>query len=273
MNNEEDKDNDAEIDLGPEDDALGSAAYKQDEGWHDALDEDENDEDEDAKMENDKQDDDEENDDDAKDIDDDDDNDKSSDSHSSDDSTDDSSNNSTVTPPAENKETSQSPKNTQTKAGMITATSGQGNTNGRANIGYQDNAADVYLKPMVKSSKKIRMTTKEARRHTKDSIEACKKAINERTAKKMALKRQTAAATDTIDASISPSTPKRKCTQQQSPGGTPDNDQRLQWTGTAPERPSTEDELARALDFKSQDENILTAEATTGNHGEAMQHQ
>jgi hypothetical protein len=76
------------------------------------------------------------------------------------------------------------------------------------------------------------MTTEEARCHTKDSIEARKKAINERTAKKMALTRQTVAAMDTADVSISPSTPKRERTQQRSPGGTPDNEQKLQQTCT-----------------------------------------
>jgi hypothetical protein len=107
------------------------------------------------------------------------------------------------------------------------------------------------------------MTTEEARRHTKDSIEARKKTINERTAKKMALTRQTEAVMDIADVSISPSTPKRERTRQRSPGGTPDNEQKLQRTGTAPERPTTDDKIARA-------HNLIIEEAKD-NHGEAMQ--
>jgi hypothetical protein len=149
---------------------------------------------------------------------------------------------------------------------MISAISGQGYTNDRTHISYQDNVAGAFSKQMGKSSKKSRMTTEEARHHTKDSIEARKRANNKSTAKKMALTRQTAAAMDTVDASISPITAKRKRTQQRSTGGTPDNKQKLQRTGTAPEQPSTEG----ALDFESQDELILPNKATKGNHGKAI---
>jgi hypothetical protein len=138
---------------------------------------------------------------------------------------DNSSNNSTRTPPAENKETIQSPTNIKVKA-MISATSGQGYTNDRTHIDSQENVASAFSKQMGKSSKKSRMTTEEARHHTKDSIKARKRAINKRTTKKMALTRQTVAAMDMVDASISPSTPKCKRTQQRSPGGTPDNGSR-----------------------------------------------
>jgi hypothetical protein len=278
MCTERNEDNNAKIILSPEDDDLVSASYKQDEGWHNALDEDEDedDEDENNEMENNDKNDDDTSDNEAKDIDDnndnnDDDNNDSSDSHSSNDSTDGSSNNSTRTPPEENKETIESTKNIKVKA-MISATLGQGYTNDRTHIDYQDNAASAFSKQTGTRSKKSRMTTEEACRHTKDSIKARKKAINERTAKKMALTGQTVAAMDTVDASISPSTPKRERTQKRSPGGTPDKEQKLQRTGTAPERPSTDDKIACALDFKSQDKSNLPVDATKGTHGKAMEH-
>jgi hypothetical protein len=154
---------------------------------------------------------------------------------------------------------------------MKSATSCQGYINDRMHIDYQETPANIFSKHMSKSSKKSRMTTEEARRHTKESIEARKKAINERNAKKMALMPQTVAAMDTADVSISPSTPKGEQTRQRSPGGTPDNEQKLQRTGTAPERPTTDDKLARALDFNSQDEQNSPVEETKDNHGKAMQ--
>jgi hypothetical protein len=184
---EKNADNEAEIDLGSQDDELGLAGYKQDKGWHDALDEDEDVEDEDAEMDNDTSD--------AGSNDKDDDNDDDDESQSSEDSTDDSSNNSTRTSPAENKETTQRTqdnRNTTTKS----ITLGQGHTNDRMNIDYQESSTNIFSNHNGKNSKKSRMTTEEACCHTKDSIEARKKAINERTAKKMALKRQTVAAMD-----------------------------------------------------------------------------
>jgi hypothetical protein len=129
---ETNEDNEAEIDLGSDGDDLGSAAHKQDEGWHDALDEDEDAGDEDAEMNN-YTSDDESNDED----DNDDDDDESSISQSSEDSTDDSSSNSARTPPAENKETTQRSQEKKEKV-MESATSGQGNTNERMNIDYQE---------------------------------------------------------------------------------------------------------------------------------------
>jgi hypothetical protein len=154
---------------------------------------------------------------------------------------------------------------------MESATSGQGETNERMNIDYQETSTNIFSKYTGKSPKKSRMTTEEARRHTKDSIEARKKTINEQTAKKMALTRQTEAVMDMADVSISPSTPKREQTRQRSPGGTPGNEQKLQQTGTAPEKPTTDDEIARALDFDSQDAHNLIIEEAKDNHGEAMQ--
>jgi hypothetical protein len=138
-------------------------------------------------------------------------------------------------------------------------------------INYQETSTNIFSKSTGKSPQKSRMTTEEARRHTKDSIEARKKTINERTAKKMALTRKTAVVMDTADAGVSPSTPKRERTRQRSPGGTPDNEQKLQRTGTAPERPTTDDEIGRALDFDSQDARNSVDKETKENHGEAMQ--
>jgi hypothetical protein len=261
MNMEKNADDKADIDLGSQDDELGSAGYKQDEGWHYALDEDDV-EDEDVEMDNDTSDG-ESNDEDGDDDDDD-------DSQSSEDSTDDSSNNSTRTPPAENKEITQRIQDNREKT-TKSVTLRQGYTNDRMNIDYQESSTNIFSNHSGKTSKKSRMTTEEARRHTKDSIEARKKAINERTAKKMALKRQTVAAMVSDDVSTSPSTPKRKQTRQRSPGGTPDNEQKLQRTGTAPERPTTDDELARALNFEAEEEKNLIGDETKDNHGNAMQ--
>jgi hypothetical protein len=87
----------------------------------------------------------------------------------------------------------------------------------------------------------------------------------------MALKRQTVAAMDVANVSTSPSTPKSEQTRQRSPGGTPDNEQKLQRTGTAKERPTTNDELARALYFESQEDKNSIGDETKDNHGNAMQ--
>jgi hypothetical protein len=92
ITNGNNEDNETEIDLGSDDNDLGSAAQKQDEGWHNAIDEDE-----DAEMNN------YTSDDGSNYEDDDDDDDDESSNSQSEDSTDDSSNNSTRTPPAENK--------------------------------------------------------------------------------------------------------------------------------------------------------------------------
>jgi hypothetical protein len=154
MNTEKNEDKEAEIDLGSEDDNLGLAAHKQDEGWHNALDEDKDNEDKDAEMDNDTSDDESKNNDDNNDDDNDNnDDDESSDSQSSNDRTDNSSNNSTRTPPAENKETTQSIQDIKVKA-MISATSGQGYTNDRTHIDYQENTTGIFSKHMGKSSKK-----------------------------------------------------------------------------------------------------------------------
>jgi hypothetical protein len=154
MNTEKNEDNEAEINLGSEDNDLGLADHKQDEGWHNTLDEDKDNEDKDAEMDNDTSDN-ESNNNDNNNNDDDDDNDdnKSSDSQSSNDSMDNSSKNSTRTPPAENKETTQSIQGIKVKA-MISATSGQGYTNDRMHIDYQENTTGIFSKNMAKSSKK-----------------------------------------------------------------------------------------------------------------------
>jgi hypothetical protein len=117
------------------------------------------------------------------------------------------------------------------------------------------------------------MTTEEARNHTKLTVAARKQALNERAANKIALRQPAPEGAMEISATPSspdPSTPnpKRERTRQRSPGGTPDNDVKLQRMGTAPQAPSTQDEIARALDYESH-EVVFTDAEESNNAGAA----
>jgi hypothetical protein len=51
-------------------------------------------------------------------------------------------------------------------------------------------------------------------------------------------------------------TPTKAQSRLRSPGNTPENENKMQRTSTAPTQPSTQDELARALDFSSPTDEI-----------------
>jgi hypothetical protein len=111
---------------------------------------------------------------------------------------------------------------------------------------------DSYFQPVRSNKNRSRMTTDEAQNHTKTTVEARKKILNKRAAKKIALRQAALAATmESSDIpSSNQSTPndKRECTRQRSPSGTPNNDVKLQRTGKAPLAPSTQDKIARTLE-------------------------
>jgi hypothetical protein len=52
-----------------------------------------------------------------------------------------------------------------------------------------------------------------------------------------------------------------ECTWQRSPGGNPSNEVKLQRTSKAPEKPSTQDELACTLDYASHETDVLDMES------------
>jgi hypothetical protein len=253
-----------EIELNPGDDDIGSAAYgdsdvdsangsgKEDD--YDTADEYDEEDDED---------------------DDDDDDDESSDGSSgSDDESEDSSDDSTVTPPARNRKKKKSPRkesSTSEVPQVVVPTEVVPNESSpsaaEAPEGYHDAGRfDKYFTPATRVWRKKRMTTEEARKHTKESIAARKKELSARAERKIALRvpdpDQTPMATNATPSPGSTTPPsKRERTRQRSPGGTPDNDQKLQRTGTAPLQPSTNDEIARALDYLSHEEAITQEES------------
>jgi hypothetical protein len=241
---------DGEIDLNSADDNLGSAASDTED------DEESTDEEEDG------------------DDDEDDNDDESSEGSTSDSDSEDSSDASTVTPPARNNKQTQEtapagPPKDESKATIhekevndVQLQPGAEVTGGYQDVGHQESYS---YSPSQVSTKK-RMSTAEARRHTKESIAARKKELSERAERKNALR---AARIDQTSMMISdssspgPSTPqtKRERTRQRSPGGTPSNEVKLQRTSKAPEKPSTQDELARTLDYASHETDVLDTES------------
>jgi hypothetical protein len=173
--------------------------------------------------------------------------------------------------PASNKSTSEEPQGQPEEQQQK-----QSQSEPEESKGYQDDGRlDQYFIPANKSSKKTRMTTAEARSHTKASIAARKKELSERAERKNALRAAQPDQTQMLCNEIpspGPSTPpaKRERTRRRSPGGTPDNDQKMQRTSTAPMKPSTQDEIARALDYESQ-EITFNEEASSEPAGEASQ--
>jgi hypothetical protein len=230
---------DDDIELNSADDNLGSAASDT-ENDEESTDEEEDSDDEEDEDDND-----------------------SSDGSRSDSDTKDSSDESIVTPPARNnkhalKTTLDNPLKDKSKATIPEkeANDVQLQQRSEGTRGYQDVHQESYNYSSRKVSTKQRMSTAEARRHTKESIAARKKELSERAARKNALQASRLVQTPMIQSESSspgPSTPqaKRERTRQRSPGGTPSDEVKMQRTSKAPEKPSTQDELARALDYSS----------------------
>jgi hypothetical protein len=252
-----------EIELNSGDDDIGSAAY--DESDEDSANGSGEEDDYDTADEYDEEDEEEE---------DDNDDDSSDGCSDSDDESDDSSDDSTATPPSRNQKKKQSPKKERSTleaqhavVSTEVAPPASSTSAVAAAEGYHDaGRLDKYFTPATRPTRKKRMTTVEARNHSKASIAARKQELSDRAERKIALRvletnkrvpdpDQTPMAIDDTPCP-GPTTPpsKRERTRQRSPGGTPDNDQKLQRTGTAPLQPSTNDEIARALDYLSNEE-------------------
>jgi hypothetical protein len=164
---------------------------------------------------------------------DDEDNESSDGSSGSDDESEDSSDDSTVTPPARNRKKKQSLRKESSTLEVpqaVVPTEVVPNESSTSAVaapeGYHDAGRfDKYFTPVTRVSRKKRMTTDEARKHTKESIAARKKALSARAERKIALRvpdpDQTPMATNLTPSPGSTTPPsKRERTRQRSPGGT-----------------------------------------------------
>jgi hypothetical protein len=110
-----------------------------------------------------------------------------------------------------------------------------------------------------KRSGKANMTKEEALAHTQARVEANQKEQSDRDERKRQMGIPTDLPTMSSDDEIM-STPPKSRSRLRSPGNTPDNETKMQRTSTAPIKPTTQDEIARALDYSS---NIDEPQETT----------
>jgi hypothetical protein len=116
-----------------------------------------------------------------------------------------------------------------------------------------------------KPSGQSNMSKAEALAHSADKIAAKKREQVERNERKrlMGIPMDLTLNSDLTNNDPMLTTPPKSRSRQRSPGGTPTNDQKMQRTGTAPNKPSTQDELARSLDYSEAAHTSLPHETIT----------
>jgi hypothetical protein len=106
-----------------------------------------------------------------------------------------------------------------------------------------------------KRSSKANLTKEEALAHTKLRMEASQQEQSERAERKQQMGiPMDLMITHSDDEMMT--TPTKAQSRLRSPGNTPENENKMQRTSMAPTQPSTQDELARALDFSSTTDEI-----------------
>jgi hypothetical protein len=105
-----------------------------------------------------------------------------------------------------------------------------------------------------KRSSMANLTKEEALAHTKLRMEASQQEQSERSERKRQMGIPMELMITNSDDEMT--TPTKARSRLRSPGNTPENENKMQRTSTAPTQPSTQDELARALDFSSTTDEI-----------------
>jgi hypothetical protein len=114
-------------------------------------------------------------------------------------------------------------------------------------------ATTEIVKPSIflrqrKRTPTANLTKEEALAHTQARIDASQQEHSERAERKRQMGIPSDLAITSSDDETMTTPPKAR-SRLRSPGNTPENEKKMQRTSTAPSKPSTQDELARALDY------------------------